>query len=174
MGGEDMVQHPSQAPAGATSDTPRGPLSAPEQCAFFRRPLLARLATVAPDGAPYIAPLWFEWTEEDGSFWFVIREHARFMPHILREPRVCLSIASETPPYARCTVMGRAEIVGRPGQSEAWRAIADRMARAYIGDRGPGYIDGTARFPRWLVRVVPLSMTTWRGGGWARRYTEGG
>ena len=169
-----MTQAPSQAPSGATSDVPRGPLSLEEQRAFFKRPLLARLATVAPDGSPYIAPLWYEWDEEDGGFYFVIRERARFMPHILHDPRVCLSIASETPPYARCTILGKAEILGRPGEPEAWRPIAERMARAYIGERGPGYIDGTAQFPRWLVRVVPDSMTTWRGGAWARRYTEGG
>ncbi len=169
-----MSQDRSQPRPGTTSDAPRGALSPAEQRAFFRRPLLARLATVAPDGAPYVAPLWYEWNEDDASFWFVIRERARFMSHILREPRVCLSIASETPPYARGTIMGRAEIAGRPGQSDAWRPIAERMARAYIGKRGPGYIDGTAHFPRWLVRVVPETMTTWRGGGWARRYTDGG
>lgn len=169
-----MTRDPSHPPQGATSDAPRGPLSPEEQRAFFRRPLLARLATVAPDGSPYIAPLWYEWSEADGGFLFVIRERARFVPYLLHEPRVCLSIASETPPYARCTILGRAEILGRPGESEAWRPIAERMARAYIGERGPGYIDGTAQFPRWLVRVVPESMTTWRGGGWARRYTGGG
>lgn len=169
-----MMQAPSQPRTSATSDAPHGPLSPAEQRAFFERPLLARLATVAPDGSPYVAPLWFEWDARDGGFHFVIRERARFMPHILHDPRVCISIASETPPYARCTILGRAEILGRPGESDAWRPIAERMARAYVGERGPGYIDGTARFPRWLVRVVPDSMTTWRGGGWARRYTEGG
>ncbi|MBM3648767.1 MAG: hypothetical protein FJX11_13340 [Alphaproteobacteria bacterium] len=168
-----MNQDPTRPRPGTTSDAPRGPLSAEEQRVFFKRPLLARLATVAPDGAPYVAPLWYEWDEHDGSFWFVIRERARFMPHILREPRVCVSIASETPPYVRATVMGRAEIVDQPGQSDAWRPIAERMARAYVGERGPGYIDGTAHLPRWLVRVVPLAITTWRGGGWARRYTAG-
>lgn len=168
------MQTPSQMAITATSDVPHGPLSPAEQGVFFKRPLLARLATVAPDGSPYIAPLWFEWNEEDGGFYLVIREHARFMPHILRDPRVCLSIASETPPYARCTILGKAEIVSRPGESDDWRPIAERMARAYVGERGPGYIDGTAQYPRWLVRVVPDSMTTWRGGGWARRYTEGG
>ena len=158
---------------GTTSDVAPGPLS-PTERAFFKRPLLARLATVGPDGAPHIAPLWFEWAEKDGSFWLVIREKARFVPHILREPRVCLSIATDAPPYARATIMGRAEIAGRPGESDAWRPIAERMARNYIGERGPAYMEGTARFPRWLVRVVPTAMTTWRGGGWARHYTDNG
>jgi PPOX class probable F420-dependent enzyme len=169
MNTDEAQPHP-----GATSDAPRGPLSAAERSVFFRRPLLARLATVDPDGAPYVAPLWYEWVEDDGSFWFVIREKARFVPHILREPRVCLSIASDIPPYARATIMGRAEILARPGESDAWRVVAERMAQNYIGERGPGYIEGTARFPRWLVRVVPDAMTTWRGGGWARYYTKDG
>ena len=85
-----------------------GPLTDAERREFFNRPLLARLATVRPDGAPYVVPLWFEWNEADGSFWFVIRERARFAPNLLREPRVCLSIAADSPPYVRATIMGRA------------------------------------------------------------------
>jgi len=63
-----MTQVPLQAPKGATSDTPRGPLSLAEQRAVFKRPLLARFATVAPDCSPYIAPLWYEWDEEEGGW----------------------------------------------------------------------------------------------------------
>lgn len=149
-----------------------GPLTEAERREFFRRPLLARLATVGPDGAPYVVPLWFEWDERDGSFWVVIREKARFVPNLLREPRVCLSIAADSPPYARATVMGRAEIVGRPRESDEWKTVARRMTARYLADVDPGYFDRTARYPRWLVCIVPYEMTTWRGGGWSRAYLE--
>jgi len=152
--------------------TTPGPLTRAEQRAFFLRPLIARLATVRADGAPYVAPLWFEWDERDGSFLVVIRERARFMPDLLREPRVCLSIAAESPPYARATVMGRAEIVGRPRESDEWKVVARRMTERYVADVDPGYFDRTVVYPRWLVRIVPYEMTTWRGGGWHRLYTE--
>ena len=152
--------------------TTPGPLTQAEQRAFFLRPLIARLATVRADGSPYVVPLWFEWEERDGSFLVVIRERARFMPDLLREPRVCLSIAAESPPYARATVMGRAEIVGRPRESDEWKAVARRMTVRYVGNVDPGYFDRTVVYPRWLVRIVPSEMTTWRGGGWHRLYTE--
>jgi PPOX class probable F420-dependent enzyme len=168
-----MQEDEARAKSSLSAEPSRGSLSAAEQNAFFKRPLLARMATVGADGAPYVVPLWYEWAAHDGTFWFVIREKARFMPHILREPRVCLSIASDAPPYARATISGKAEIVGRPGDSFDWRSIGERMARNYIGDRGAGYIDATAPFPRWTVRVVPTATTTWRGGGWARYYTSG-
>ena len=159
-------------PATLASGVEPGPLTSDELAAFFGRPILARLATVRPDGAPYVVPLWFHWDPDDGSFWFVIREKSRFMPGILKEPRVCVSIAAESPPYTRATILGRAEIVGRPGKSDAWKDVATRMAQRYVGELDPGYIDRTAGYPRWLVRVVPTEMTTWRGGRWSRYYTE--
>ena len=115
-----------------------GPLTDAEKREFFRRPLLARLATVREDGAPYVAPLWFEWDERDGSFWVVVRERARFVPSLLREPRVCLSIAADVPPYTRATIVGRAEIVAKPRESDQWMEIARRMTRRYVGDVDPG------------------------------------
>jgi hypothetical protein len=89
---------------------------------------------------------------------------------MLREPRVCLSIADDAPSHPRATVIGRAEIVARPSESEAWKRIARQMASGIlgIGQLDTGYIDRTADFPRWLVRVAPYRMTTWRGGGWNR------
>ena len=149
-----------------------GPLTDAEKRDFFRRPLIARLGTVGEDGAPYVVPVWFEWEERDGTFLVVIREKARFMPGLLREPRVCLSIAAESPPYTRATIMGRAEIAGRPRESDEWKEVGRRMSARYVADVDPGYFDRTAKYPRWLVRIVPYETTTWRGGGWHRSYTE--
>lgn len=167
-----MSERASTRPGVLASGVEPGPLTDAEKKELFSRPLLARLATVRPDGAPYVVPLWFQWDEDDGSFWLVIREKARFVPNILKEPRVCLSIAADTPPYVRATIMGRAEIVATPGQSEQWMAIARRMTLRYVGDVDPGYFERTARYPRWLVRIVPYEITTWRGGGWSRFYTD--
>jgi PPOX class probable F420-dependent enzyme len=167
-----MNEKERRRPATLASGVEPGPLTDAEKREFFSRSLLARLATVRPDGAPYVVPIWFQWDEQDGSFWLVIREKARFVPNLLQEPRVCLSIAADSPPYARATIMGRTEIVARPGQSEQWMSVARRMMERYVGDVDPGYFERTARYPRWLVRIVPYEMTTWRGGGWSRFYTD--
>jgi hypothetical protein len=41
---------------------------------------LAWLATVRPDGAPYIVPLWYHW---DGNrFWIIARRKSAFVEHL--------------------------------------------------------------------------------------------
>jgi PPOX class probable F420-dependent enzyme len=167
-----MTDRKQPRAATLASGVEAGPLTEAERREFFSRPLLARLATVRPDGAPYVVPLWFQWDDADGSFLLVIRERARFIPNLLGDPRVCLSIAADSPPYARATVMGRAVIVRRPGESDEWMPVARRMATRYVGDVDPEYFERTARFPRWLVRIVPDEIISWRGGGWSRFYTD--
>jgi len=151
------------------TDVEPGPLSEQEQVEFFNRPLIARLATMREDGYPFIAPLWFQW---DGQYlWFVIRERAQFVPNLLRDPRVCVSIATDSHPYARATIVGRAEVAAKPGESDKWKEVSRQMTLRYVGDVDPEYYKRTEKYPRWLIQVVPEEMTTWRGGGWHRRYT---
>ena len=38
-----------------------GKLTSEEVDAFLATPVIARLATVQPDGAPYVAPVWQHW-----------------------------------------------------------------------------------------------------------------
>jgi hypothetical protein len=144
------------------SDVEPGPMTEKEQAEFFNRPIIARLATKREDGYPW-----------DGEgFWFVIREKAQFIPNLLGDPRVCVSIATDSHPYARATIVGRAEVVARPGESDEWQEVARKMTRRYVGDVDEEYYTRTLKYPRWLVRVTSEEMTTWRGGGWRRRYTE--
>ncbi len=43
-------------------------------------PIIARLATVKPDGAPYVVPVWEYW--EDGAMYIIPREKSAFMEYI--------------------------------------------------------------------------------------------
>lgn len=150
-------------------DIQPGPMKAQELEEFLRRPLIARLATVQPDGSPYIVPAWFHW---DGrAFYLVVRDKARFLLHLRHEPRVCISIATDTHPYARVMVHGRADLIP-PGTSDLWIELTQLMSMRYVGELDPGYAERTLKYPRWVVRVVPEKVSSWRGGGWHRRYTE--
>lgn len=162
------VERPARLGAGVKP----GPLSAEEQVAFFARPLIARLGTVRPDGAPYITPLWYHW---DGSdFWIVARRRSAFVEHLRHNPKVCLSIASDELPYSRVTVLGTAKIANSDGSPDRWRPITRLMTQRYVGEVDADYADRTAQFDRWLVQITPEEIVSWRGGGWARRYTDGG
>lgn len=147
-------------------------LTREEVDAFLQRPVVARLATVRPDGWPYVAPVWQYW---DGkAMWVVPREKSAFVKYLRAEPRVCVSVALETAPYTRVTLLGRAEIVEGPvdgrSDSPAWVEIARQMSRRYLGEHGPEYLEPTMDRPRYLVRIDPVKMQTWEGVEWHEKY----
>ena len=49
-------------------------------------------------------------------------------------------------------------------------AVAERMSTRYLGENGPKYLAPTLDKPRWLYRLVPVTMQTWQGQDWAGRY----
>ena len=62
------------------------PLSKSQVDALLAGPINARLATVKPDGAPYVVPVWQYW---DGASMYIIpREKSRFVVHVRHEARV--------------------------------------------------------------------------------------
>ena len=80
---------------------------------FLATPVIARPATVKPDGAPYIVPVWQYW---DGEAMYVIpRGRSGFVDHLRVEPRVAVSCADDVAAgHRRVLIEGRAEIVQGP------------------------------------------------------------
>ena len=136
---------------------------------FLATPVIARLATVKPDGSPYVAPVWQQW---DGEAMYIIqRERSSFVGHIGHEPRVCVSCADDGPGHRRVLIEGVAEIVEGPVRmSGRMLEIAQGMATRYMGPDGPKYLGGTADRPRYLVKVRPVRVASWQGGEWHPRY----
>jgi nitroimidazol reductase NimA-like FMN-containing flavoprotein (pyridoxamine 5'-phosphate oxidase superfamily) len=138
---------------------------------FLAGPVVARIATVDSDGAPYITPLWQEWDGE--AIWLVPRERSTFVKHILQNPKVAVSCALDSGTYTRVLIRGTAEIVSGPTRMEGQcLEIANRMARRFLGERGPEYLVPTYDRPRYLIKVVPDTMVTWDGVEWASKYTD--
>lgn len=153
----------------ATNRKP-GKLTAEEIDEFLATPVVARLATVQPDGAPYVAPVWQHWDGE--HMWVIPRAKSRFAEYILKEPRVCVSCADDVnPEHTRVTIEGRAEVVEGPVPLECQtKEIADEMAVRYMGPDGPMYAAKTADRLRYLVRIKPEKITSWAGTEWHERY----
>jgi PPOX class probable F420-dependent enzyme len=147
-------------------------LTREELAAFLEHPVVARLATVRPDGWPYVAPVWQQWDGE--HMWIVPREKSAFVQYLKQEPRVCVSVALETAPYTRMTLLGRAEIVEGPvdaqGGTSRWVGIAREMSKRYLGEHGPDYLEPTMDRPRYLVRIAPVRVKTWEGVEWHEKY----
>ena len=150
------------------ADSSRG-LTTEEVDELLGRPIVSRLATVQPDGAPYVVPIWHYW---DGSaLWIIPRGRSAFVEHIRREPRVHLSCADDEADHARVSIAGTAKIVEGPSKMTGrMLEIAREMGLRYVGQPGLEYIEHTIDRPRYLVRIDPVKITSWKGGEWHPRY----
>ena len=145
------------------------PLSQDRIDALLASPVTARLATVKPDGAPYVVPVWQHW---DGTSMFIIpREKSRFVDHLRGDPRVAVSCADDVDPaHPRVLLEGRVEIVAGPETMQGrMLEIATEMAQRYGGEAGLAYLRGTLDKPRYLLKLTPHTVTTW-SGSWHPRY----
>jgi PPOX class probable F420-dependent enzyme len=146
-----------------------GALSRSEIERLLRRPLLARLATIDPDGYPAIVPVWVDWDGE--AAWLVVRAGSRFVDDIRRDARVGLSVVADDDPNLRVQLRGRATIVDGPGPlAGAMLDIARAMAARYEGPDGLEYIEESREWPRCLVRIDPVRILAWGSPDWHDRY----
>ena len=124
--------------------------------AFLREPRIADLATVKPDGAPHVAPVWFHY---DGEKLFVIaRPSAVKLRNIANEPRVSLSIATPNEPYRYVVVTGTAE-VSAGGAAEVFRAMAVHYKGRVEGER---YVKRRlAEAGYCLITITPSKLIAW-------------
>ncbi|WP_415847271.1 PPOX class F420-dependent oxidoreductase, partial [Tsukamurella strandjordii] len=68
------------------------------------QPLVVDLATVRPDGAPQVNPMWFLF--EDGLIWFTHTDYRQKFRNLQHEPRVAISILPEGDPYNYLEIRG--------------------------------------------------------------------
>ncbi|MCH7667802.1 MAG: pyridoxamine 5'-phosphate oxidase family protein [Acidobacteria bacterium] len=139
---------------------------------------LARVAMTDDGGRPYVMPLWYHW--DGNAFWFVIRERSAIARFMRDRPDVSIVVDDmgrvDDPERGRhfeapkVFAQGTAEIVEEPNIGGQWVAVAEEMAKRYLGPNGPAYIKPTIQQPRWLIKVTPDNVKTWEGLGWAKKY----
>ncbi len=151
-----------------------GGLTEAEMAAFLAEPWNGRLATLAPDGWPHVAPVWYEFDPAARVFLIVGRERAEWVGHIRRDGRVAFHVADDVhPEHTRVMVRARAEIVEGPVAPAASPLIGElsrRLSLRYLGPPGARYAERTFDRPRVLVRLVPAEWRTWTGREWHPRY----
>lgn len=99
---------------------------------LFEAPNFAHLATIMPDGAPQVTPVW---VELDGNRIIVNSAEGRLkVRNVRRDPRVAISIVDQKNPYSSAFIRGRVVDVTTDGADEG----IDRLAKKYLGqDRYP-------------------------------------
>ncbi len=118
-------------PGGMVSLTAMRP---PESHAdLLERPLLAHFATVRPDGAPQVNPMWILWEREREVFRLTHTKNRHNYRCIQREPRVALSITDPDDPYRYLQARGVVEAVEDDPTGHFYQVLQQRY-RGYTTD----------------------------------------
>jgi PPOX class probable F420-dependent enzyme len=96
------------------------------------RPNYAHVATLLPDGAPHVVPVWVDL--EGDKIAILTGPGSRKARNIERDPRVAISIIDVDQPHASALIRGR--VVERVEGDRAWKII-DRISHKYTGQPYP-------------------------------------
>lgn len=119
----------------------------------------AKVAWVASDGRPHVAPIWF--IVEDGALLFNTSAEAGKSRALRRDPRISLVVDVEEPPYAFVKVDGTVEITEDP--AELLR-VATVIGGRYMGaDQAEAYGARNGVPGECLVRLRPTSIAGFDG-----------
>ncbi|MXW94704.1 MAG: PPOX class F420-dependent oxidoreductase [Acidimicrobiaceae bacterium] len=118
-----------------------------------------KVAWVASDGRPHVAPIWF--IVEDGEILFNTGAGAGKARAMQRDPRISLLVDLEEPPYAFVKVDGTVEITEDPG--EVLR-VATLCGGRYMGaDQAAAFGARNSAPGECLVRLRPTSIAGFDG-----------
>ncbi len=115
--------------------------------ALLARPVIATLATVAPDGSPQVTPVWIE---SDGDDLVINTAQGRVKERNLgRDPRVAVTVIDPDDPYNVVVAVGQVTSM----ETEGADAHIDKLAKKYLGvDEYPLRREGEVRT---IVRIRP-------------------
>lgn len=127
--------------------------SVPEEFAdLFEKRAFGFVASLLPDGAPHVAPVWVDY---DGTHLLVNTvEGSRKERNLRGDPRIAVAIADPDQPYRYLMVRGEVVEITREGADDH----LDRLAERYTGQpRYPrrGQDDGA----RVVVKIRPDAVT---------------
>ena len=114
----------------------------------------AKLATVSADGRPHVTPVWFVLDGDDLVFttW-----HTSVKARSLRrDPRVCVCVDDDRPPYAFVMLEGTATISEDVTELRTW---ATRIGGRYMGAERAEEFGARNGVPgELLIRVTPTKI----------------
>jgi PPOX class probable F420-dependent enzyme len=114
-----------------------------------------KLATVRRDGRPHVVPIWFVLDGDD--LVFTTGSGSVKARAMRRDPRVCLCVDDERPPFAYVMVAGTAGLSEDPGDL---LRFATAIGGRYMGaDRAEQFGRRNAVPGELLVRVTPTKVT---------------
>jgi PPOX class probable F420-dependent enzyme len=116
------------------SDAARPPA---EYMDLLDRPLFAHFATVTPDGAPLVNPMWFEWDDAAGVLKLTHTNQRHNFRHLQNNPRVALSIVDPDNSYRYLQLRGVIDHVEPDPTGEFYQSLQYRYrgTRSEVRDK---------------------------------------
>ncbi len=109
----------------------------------------AKAGVVKADGTPHVTPIWFLLDGDD--LVFTTHESGVKGKALLRDPRICLCVDEDSPPYAFVTLWGEATLSEDTAEVRRW---ATALGERYMGaDRAEEYGARNGVAGEYLVRV---------------------
>jgi len=138
-----------------------GALTDAELAAFLDEPWNGRIATITPEGWPYVAPVWYEFERARRAFLVEGRERAQWIAHIRVNPRVAFHVADDL--HAQHTDPPPLAPLPGPRRPPVRRAHHPAPARAGApGARELDHLDGARVAPALPVRRHTSCGELWR------------
>jgi PPOX class probable F420-dependent enzyme len=117
-------------------------------------PHTAKVATVRADGRPHVTPVWIALDGDD--IVFTTHETSLKGTAVARDPRICLCVDDERPPFSYVIVEGTATVSTDLGELLRWATI---IGGRYMGaERADQYGRRNGVPGEVLVRVTPTHV----------------
>jgi PPOX class probable F420-dependent enzyme len=122
-----------------------------------------KIATVKTDGSPHVVPIWFDL--DNGNIVFTTGGDSVKAKNMRRDPRVCLTVDDQTPPYAFVQIEGIASFSDDLKEMLHW---ATRIGGRYMGDDQAEVFGKRNAVPgELLVRIRPAKVIAYKDvAGW--------
>jgi PPOX class probable F420-dependent enzyme len=144
--------------------TAENALEAAEIDEYLGRRIMARMATLRPDGYPHLTPIWFVW--EDGVFRHTLGAGRVHLANLAQNPRMSLVIDEDyrleqglAAGARSVTVRGDAELSQDP---DLIRDVTYKALVKYLGEADAElYLEPIMAEGRTIVTMTPRSWVTW-------------
>ena len=113
-----------------------------------------KLATVREDGRPHVVPIWYDL--DGDTFVFTTWHTTVKAANMRRDPRVCICVDDEEPPFAYVQIEGVARLEEKAEELLHWATL---IAGRYFGPKqAESYGKRNAVEGELLVRVTPTKI----------------